>query len=569
MDVTPVGLHSTMNPTQIGPYEILSKIGSGGMGSVYLGRHQTTGEEAAVKVLPASLAHEEGFIERFNREIESMKKLNNPHIVKLFDNGVDDGTYYYSMEYVEGETLTQLLRRERRVTWLQAIDFGVQICYALKAAHDAGIIHRDLKPSNLLIALDGTIKLTDFGVAQVFATDRLTVTGGIVGTAEFMSPEQAEGKRASKQSDLYSLGAVLYALVCGKPPFTGSTAVEVLQKHRYGRFDPPRLVNPEIPAWFEEVVTQLLDKDPAKRMPDAYVVARRLEQVRSKMEFYNSETAAGEAAHGSGAISGTESGHRAHAGPGPATMMKGLIREELERTDGNQFLAKLFNNTWFLIAMLILLTLGGVLWFTEWSPTPEQRFKQGEALLAQPAGVPWIRARDEFFLPLLQADTARWKDQVAPYLAQIETYEQLADLKRDLRKNRVRQGEAESVTGNEPRRLLLTALAQQDAGEVWRAMQTVKAVKALLAGDPEQVKLYDLCDRMLSELQPKDGAADERLGWVKPALARADKLAAGGKRQEAAGIWSSIVDLYGNDPAARNFVTQAQDALAQKAKPGP
>lgn len=557
-----------MNPSRIGPYDILSKIGSGGMGSVYLGRHDVTGEQVAIKVLPASLAHEEGFVERFNREIESMKKLSNPHIVKLYENGVDNGTYYYSMEYVEGETLTQLLRRERRVSWLQAIDFGVQICYALKAAHDAGIIHRDLKPSNLLITPDGTIKLTDFGVAQVFATDRLTVTGGIVGTAEFMSPEQAEGKRASKQSDLYSLGAVLYALVCGKPPFTGNTAVEVLQKHRYGRFDAPRLINPEIPSWFEEVITQLLDKDPAKRLPDAYVVARRLEQVRSKMEFFESATASDLGHATSETMSASMAGHGANDGPGPATLMKSLIRQELEQQDGHPLLARLFDNTWFLVGMLLLVVFGGVLWFRDWAPSPEARFKLGEQLLAQPAGDGWLKARDEYFLPLVKLDSARWTDQVAPYLSQIEAYEQVATLKRDLRKSRFRKGDAGADAANEPRRLLLLALAQQEAGESARAVQTVNSVKLLLAGDPEQSKLYDLCDRLLAELQPAAGESDERFGWLKGALSRADKLAAEGQNAAARAIWSSVIQLYEQDPSASTYVTQARQALAQKATPG-
>ncbi|MES2788359.1 MAG: serine/threonine-protein kinase [Planctomycetota bacterium] len=558
-----------MNVTQIGPYEILSKIGSGGMGSVYLGRHQVTGEQAAVKVLPATLAREDGFVERFSREIDSMKKLSSPHIVKLFESGVDNDTYYYSMEYVEGETLTQLLRRERRVSWGAAIDFGVQICYALKAAHDAGIIHRDLKPSNLLLTMDGTIKLTDFGVAQVFATDRLTVTGGIVGTAEFMSPEQAEGKRASKQSDLYSLGAVLYAMVCGKPPFTGNTAMEVLKKHQYGLFDAPRLVNPDIPSWFEDIVKQLLSKDPSKRFPDAYVVARRLEQVRNKMEFFESETAAGSQGSAAETMTGSAAGHRSHEGPGPATLMKSLIRQELEQPSAHPFLANLLNSTWFLVGMLVLIVLGGFLWFKEWSPSPEERFRLGETLLSHPAGDDWLEARDKYFLPLVQLDKARWKEQVTPYLNQIESYEQLATLKRDLRKSRIRKDEGGAAAANEPRRLLQMALAQQEAGEELRATQTVLAVKSLLAGDPKQAKLYDLCDRLLVELQPTDKESDERYTWVKTALARADKQAAAGNLADAQAIWQSITQLYGQDPAARTFVTQAQDALAQKAKSGP
>ncbi|HSG69620.1 MAG TPA: serine/threonine-protein kinase, partial [Planctomycetaceae bacterium] len=193
-------------PRQIGPWVVQKKIGAGGMGSVYLGIHEKNGEEAAVKVLPASLAREPGFIARFNREVESMKTLKNPYIVNFIESGVaENETHYYAMEYVEGETLTGLLRRQTRLPWEQVVEFTLQICVALKSAHDSGIVHRDLKPSNLLIDRHGNIKLTDFGVAQVFAAGKLTVTGGIIGTAEFMSPEQAQGHRASKKSDLYSL----------------------------------------------------------------------------------------------------------------------------------------------------------------------------------------------------------------------------------------------------------------------------------------------------------------------------------------------------------------------------
>src|SRR6516165_8935 len=258
-----------MDPERIGPYEIREKLGAGGMGSVYLGRHVETGRLAAVKVLTASLAREQGFVERFNREIDAMRKLKNPHIVELFEHGVENENYYYAMEYVEGETLMQLMRREKRIPWQKALDFAVQICQALKAAHDAGIIHRDLKPSNLLVTAEGVVKLTDFGVAQVFASNRLTVTGGIIGTAEYMSPDQAQGKRASKQSDLYSLGAVLYTMVAGRTPFSGTTAVEVIQKHKFGLFDRPKMYVDELPARVDDTICRLLEKEPSKRFPDA------------------------------------------------------------------------------------------------------------------------------------------------------------------------------------------------------------------------------------------------------------------------------------------------------------
>ncbi|MCH8829427.1 MAG: serine/threonine protein kinase, partial [Planctomycetes bacterium] len=142
------------DPERIGPFVIERRIGSGGMGTVYLGKHVESGQEVAVKLLPSSMAREGGFVARFEREINALKKLTNPHVVELYESGSHEETFYYAMEYVDGETLADRLRREKRIEWRTVVDYAIQICSALKAAHDAGIIHRDLKPSNLLIAKD-------------------------------------------------------------------------------------------------------------------------------------------------------------------------------------------------------------------------------------------------------------------------------------------------------------------------------------------------------------------------------------------------------------------------------
>ncbi|MEX2288499.1 MAG: serine/threonine-protein kinase, partial [Planctomycetaceae bacterium] len=310
-----------LQPERVGPYVIESKIGAGGMGTVYHGRHAETGDEAAVKVLPASLAREEGFVARFFREIEALKKLVDPHVVRLYESGVDGETYYYAMEYIDGETLTARLRREKRIPWRETIEIAIEICAALKAAHDAGVVHRDLKPSNLLLARDGSVKLTDFGVAQIFAENRLTVTGGIIGTAEYMSPEQAQGKRATKKSDLYSLGAVMYVMLTGRPPFRGKSTLDVIQQQRYGQFDRPRRMVPEIPSWLDEIVVQLLEKDPEKRFADAYVLMRRLQEVLRKVELSDGddETRASGARGGTGptVAAGTTVARGPGVAPGP------------------------------------------------------------------------------------------------------------------------------------------------------------------------------------------------------------------------------------------------------------
>lgn len=340
-----------MHPVRIGHYLIDRKIGSGGMGNVYLARHEETGEVVAVKELPASMAREEGFVHRFSREIEAMQKLNCPNIVKLIESGSDDGTYFYSMEYIDGETLTSRLRRERKIPWEQAVELARQICMGLKHAHDAGVVHRDLKPSNLMLTKDGTVKIADFGVAQVFAADRLTLTGGVIGTAEFMSPEQVTGSRADKRSDLYSLGAVLYTMIVGQPPFLGATASDIMQKQRFGRFDPPKSYVPEIPGWLNDLICQLLEKEPDKRPRDAFVTARRLADVSKKIVLHESAIHVGPSDE-----TRADSGDAGpHVG---ATFVRDLLRVEATREEPTTLVAKAMNNTWVLLAMLLLIVVG-------------------------------------------------------------------------------------------------------------------------------------------------------------------------------------------------------------------
>lgn len=345
-----------MNPVRIGPYLIDRRIGAGGMGNVYLARHETSGEVVAVKELPASLARETGFIHRFNREIEAMRKLKSPNIVKLLDSGSDEETYYYAMEYIDGETITARLRREKRIPWQEAVEISRQICVGLKHAHDAGVVHRDLKPSNLMLTKEGVVKIADFGVAQVFAADRLTSTGGVIGTAEFMSPEQVTGSRTDKRSDLYSLGAVLYTMLVGQPPFLGPTASDIMQKQRFGRFDPPRNYVPEIPSWLDDIVCQLLEKEPDKRPPDAFVTSKRLQEVVKKIELQESHFPASP-----NDLTRVDGSRQPQVG---ATFVRDLFRFEASNDSQSGTFVKTLNNTWVLIASLLL-----ILFVTVWYAT--------------------------------------------------------------------------------------------------------------------------------------------------------------------------------------------------------
>ncbi len=270
---------------RLGPYELEKILGRGGMGAVYVGLNEETGERAAVKVLSGHLADDENFRERFKQEIETLKRLLHPNIVQLYGFGEEDGHLFYAMELVSGRSLQDEIATGRRFSWREVARIGVAVAQALKHAHDRGIIHRDLKPANLLIDPHDHVKLTDFGIAKLYGGTNVTAEGGVLGTADYMAPEQAEGKQPTSRCDLYALGSVLYALLTGRPPFVGRTVYEVISALQK---DPPvavRRLAPDTPAEFENIILQLLHKDPQQRIPTALALANRLKAMEHALSL--------------------------------------------------------------------------------------------------------------------------------------------------------------------------------------------------------------------------------------------------------------------------------------------
>jgi serine/threonine-protein kinase len=279
-----------MTPEQLGPYRIVGTLGRGGMGAVYHGIHVETDEPAAIKILAAALSEDADFRQRFEAEIETLKKLYHPNIVQLFGFGEQGDILFYAMEYVDGISLEDELRQGRVFGWREVAEIGVQTCRALRHAHDRGIIHRDIKPANLLLTKDGRIKLSDFGIARLFGNTRLTTAGSVLGTAEYMAPEQAEAKPVGPRTDLYSLGCVLYCLLARRPPFRAKSLIEMLDKHRLAQPEPVTRLAPETPVEFERLILQLLEKDPDKRIPSATLVARRIEAMLHALSVHNDDS---------------------------------------------------------------------------------------------------------------------------------------------------------------------------------------------------------------------------------------------------------------------------------------
>ena len=268
-----------MKIDRLGPYRIVGELGRGGMGVVFEAVNVETDEPAAVKLLSATLADEEAFRERFEAEIETLRKLKHPRIVRLFGFGQQDGDLFYGMELVHGESLEEELRRGRRFNWREVTRIAIEVCQALRHAHDRGIIHRDLKPGNLLLDPDGHVKLSDFGIARLFGNTGMTGAGSVLGTAEYMSPEQAAGEPVGPRSDLYSLGAVLYVLLTRQPLFKTDGLAAMLEKHRTAIPDRIRQHEVDVPAALDAIVAQLLAKDPQQRVANATVLSQQLEAM--------------------------------------------------------------------------------------------------------------------------------------------------------------------------------------------------------------------------------------------------------------------------------------------------
>jgi beta-lactam-binding protein with PASTA domain/predicted Ser/Thr protein kinase len=265
-----------------GRYRVISRLGSGGMADVYLAEDQLLGRSLAVKVLHHHFAEDQEFVERFRREASSAAGLSHPNIVGIFDRGEWDGTYYIAMEYVPGRSLKELVRDQGPLEPAMAIDIVTQILQAARFAHARGVIHRDLKPHNVILDEEGRARVTDFGIAQAGASD-MTMTGSIMGTAQYLSPEQAQGHAVSAASDLYAVGVILYELLTGAVPFDGDSAVAIAFKQVSAQPLAPSVANPATPAVLDEIVLRALAKDPAARYANAEEFIAALRGARERL----------------------------------------------------------------------------------------------------------------------------------------------------------------------------------------------------------------------------------------------------------------------------------------------
>lgn len=269
-------------------YKIISKIGVGGMADVFKGEDLLLGRPVAIKVLHQNFAGDDDFVARFKREAQAAGKLSHPNIVSMYDVGFDQGYHYIVMEYIEGETLKEYITRHERLSIDNAVKFTIAIAEGLEHAHAMGIVHCDIKPHNVLITKQGRIKVTDFGIARAMnAGTTMMYTNSIMGSAHYLSPEQASGKPVNGSTDIYSLGAVLYEMLTGRVPYEGETPISVALKHVREKLIPPTRFNPSIPTLLESAVIKALAKRPEERFSN---ITDMIAALRMSQGFVNSNS---------------------------------------------------------------------------------------------------------------------------------------------------------------------------------------------------------------------------------------------------------------------------------------
>jgi formylglycine-generating enzyme required for sulfatase activity/cephalosporin-C deacetylase-like acetyl esterase/predicted Ser/Thr protein kinase len=262
-----------------GRYQVIEELGRGGMGRVYRVLDKKLGEEVALKLIKPEIAADEETIRRFRNELRTARKIGHPNVTRMYDLGEDEGTHYITMEYVRGEDLKSFIRRSSRLTVDKAVVITGQVAEGLAEAHRQGVVHRDLKPQNIMIDRDGNARIMDFGIARSVRSEGITGSGMMIGTPEYMSPEQVEGKAVDPRSDLYSLGIILYEMLTGRAPFMGDSVLSVAMKQRSERAPDPQQQNPRIPASLSRLILKCLEKEPAGRYQSAEDLVTELKKI--------------------------------------------------------------------------------------------------------------------------------------------------------------------------------------------------------------------------------------------------------------------------------------------------
>jgi eukaryotic-like serine/threonine-protein kinase len=519
---------------RVGPFELEGKLGVGGMGVVYLATYLKNGKLMAVKVLPPELTSDQKLVRRFQREMAILSKLRHDNIVRYYGGGKDKTQHFYAMEYMDGGSVEQLLKKKGRYSWEETIDQSRQIAFALEYAHNHGIIHRDLKPANLFLGKDGRLKLGDFGIARDTQATALTAAGRTVGTYAYMAPEQISGKPpVSRKTDLYALGCVMFEMLTGKPPFVAPTAAEMLFAHL--EQEPPRITGLALdcPIWLENLVLKLLEKDPEERYYDALALQVALDEVGEKVAACKSVAQQTVAGGGNGATVKDD-----------ASLRQALTGKKKKKKKKK---GPFYERALFLVGCL-LVVVGVITWFS-WPLNDEQVFARAEKLMKSSDPIDWTTAREKYLDRLLKGPHAA---QAREYIDQIDM--DLADRQAmfDMKLNRTR---------SEAERLYIEAYRFEQFKDRITALLKYRGMAELLKDRDADRSYLNLARKKISEIEASGGQQGDVVSLVNDNLKRADELDSKGERLDAQNIWNGVITLYGSNEELQQQVKYARARL--------
>jgi serine/threonine-protein kinase len=548
-----------------GPFTFEKEVGSGAMGTVYRARYDKTGQPVAIKVIATGMEKDETSLARFTREVEILRKLKHPNIVNVIKSGTLLGKPFYAMEFVDGESLESMLERKTRFTWEQVIQIGKQVCAGLHQAHLQSVVHRDLKPANIMMMRDGSVKLTDFGIAKALDQVQLTATNTTVGTAAYMSPEQCRGeKNLTPKSDLYSLGVMFYELLTGRRPFLAETTLDMFLAHVNGKFERPSRIVLDIPIWLDTLVCQLMEKDPQKRPLSAEVVGQALSEILDKVAAQRSA--------GVDMVSGrssdrprTENVHDA-ADIDAARHLKAATSRKRLRRRSKPFLQRTWVQAVGISSALAL--LGGLLYWASRPPSEETLFHRAEKLVASenPNDRDPARKAVQTFLDIYGDRDDDYVRQGRAWLDAIDLQKQETVLQNRIKINLPAEGKAESLARG--------ALLAEDRGDLalasdkWGQLAASKEAKERpehvwgLLGEKRLALIRDAesKEHELREELKRGRGADERPGPAESPRARALlalRYELFGDPKEAALRWKAVKDASADDPGDYSWLLLA------------